>query len=97
MAIIADKINSSNFMYHREDKIFVAEVSELPPTFNLRSRIWNISDSCGFVMISEKTDRKLIFVFDKTDFCNDEICGWYFKALSHDKQLSNIRCLIIND
>jgi len=99
--LIASKISSKYFEWLKVSKCFAADISSLPRSARPKGQIWNDSCDVGFVMVSEKTNRELIFFFKETDMTADgEIAGWQFVA-SHafNKGVidSDITCLIVND
>ncbi len=101
--VIGNQISTVFFNWQKEENIFTAEVSMLPKYFNPESQIWNDSMDSGFVLVSEKTDKRLIFTFTSCDLSNDvdrEIMGWLFTAHpSFNKGILTeaVRALIIND
>ena len=98
--VIANKINSNLFRYTAKTKLFVQEVSCLGKSFNHTSQIWNDSMDAGFVMVGERSDKELIFMTESIDMKEDEIQGWWFKALPEFNKgiiTETVRTLIIND
>ena len=101
--VIGHQISTRSFLWQKEQNTFTAEVSMLPKYFNFESRIWNDSMDAGFILISEKTGKRLIFTFTCQDISDDadrEIMGWIFTAHpSFNKNVLTqpVRVLIIND
>lgn len=72
MAIIARKISTSRFTFHRETKTFVAEASDFS-RMDLAGRVYDDAADAGFVMVSERTGQKILCLYsgDKRDGENE--------------------------
>ena len=98
--IIADKISTKFFPWYENTRTFLSEASDLPKGFNPQSQIWNDSADLGFVLVSEKSDHKLLFTFVGNDYDSDgDVDGWLFKATQQLNKLldTDVDLLIIND
>jgi len=62
--IIANKISSNNFCFLAKHKTFTVDLSELPRTFNPTTPVYDDACDAGFVMISAKTGKEIIFILD---------------------------------
>jgi len=97
MSIIATKIHSGAFTWTGNSG--VTEASDIRHA-NFLGRIYDDACDQGFVVVSEKTRKEVIFYLDYTDWGfgrnqdveQDEIAGWNFKSACRRYTI-----LIIND
>ena len=102
--VIAKRVGSERFTWHKDCNAFIAEASDLPKGFDFFSQVWNDACDAGFILVSERTGRELLFTFayeDRHHVHEDaEIAGWNFVAdPAFNKGLITepVRALIIND
>ena len=79
--IIADKISSKYFTYSAIHREFVIEASDLPRLLDPVGRIYNDACDAGFIMVSERTGKEVIFTVSpcSTDREGD-VTAWHFTA-----------------
>jgi hypothetical protein len=88
MAVIGKEINSKAFTYAKEQDSFVAEASDFGPCDDTTvpapfDRLYDDACDCGFVMVSERTGKKVVFALDETARDDEgEIKGWRFKPVT---------------
>lgn len=87
--------NTKQFFYRKESSCFVAEISDLPEG-PFMGQVYDDACDMGFMMESERTGKKLLFLYDMSDWNDGEIAGWNF---SYDDYENNVhfKALIIND
>jgi hypothetical protein len=87
-------------MLTKDKKTFIAEISELPETFNPLSAVWDDACDAGFILVSAKTGKEITFTFWKEDKNRDgEVAGYRFKPClrNNEMHLKDLSVLIIND
>ena len=104
--IICDRYHSTkDFTYNKDTKCFVTEASDFQEEFE--DRVYDDAADVGFVLISQWTDKRMLFVQDSVDEIGGEITGWRYKPAylwveskpigKWTKVNSPLSALIIND
>lgn len=95
--LIGREIYTNMFDWHPDMGLFTQEISSLGD----RAFGWLCDDACdiGFVLVSEKTGKKIPFYLDETDYCDggEDVAGWNFRPVTNDPKLSKLKVLIVND
>jgi hypothetical protein len=80
-----DTINTSNFVWDKSSKKFIAFISDINK-FNLFGRIYPDACDAGFDLVSDKTGNAETVSFYDTIWNDGEVGGWVFKPInsSHD-------------
>lgn len=98
--------NTGNFMFHRENKTFIAELSELglPPGISpLTTVVEEGVPNVGIVMISDLTGATVHFKLAKVDQNGSQadVDGWNFEPTKESKEqypgCIGVKVLLIND
>ena len=88
------RIMSSKFRWDPVTRTFVAEVSELVDKLFL-TQVWDDACDAGFVMVSTKTGREVIFVHTRVREGEWEVMSWEFQSHGFDGE--QMKVLIFND
>ena len=99
--VIAKRVGSERFTWHKDCNSFIAEASDLPKGFDPLSQVWNDACDAGFILVSERTGKELLFTFSHEDKnIEHETMGWNFKAEPQFNKgiiAEPVDALIIND
>jgi len=95
MAIIGNRISTSQFDYHKEAQLFAQDASSLRGTRFL-GRLYDDAADTGFVLVSHKTGKEVPFYLEHTSTLNGEEHCWTFKPVD-SALLEGVTVKIFND
>jgi len=99
MKLTPTPISSKCFTYIPSTTRFVAEASPLRG-YDFLARLYDDSADRGFIMVSSKTGKTMVFAYVSTlhsmEEFDGELEGWYFEGIETESGVA-YSCMIFND
>jgi hypothetical protein len=73
------------------------EASTLSRGGTLMSRVWNDACDLGFILVSHRTLRAVLFILDKKMEKDGEVVGWLFTSHSRGRNEAKFTLTVFND
>ena len=96
--IIGKPINTKDFSYFKDTKVFVSEISSIINSKRLFGQLYNDACDIGFVLVSEKTGKSQAYYLKEEKRFDGDYQSWTFlPAVPVLPALKDSKVIVYND